>query len=295
MKLLRATILLPLRLLDLIETIYLFILGLIHNSLVTVRVDFKNSQIQSLTTYVEHNGKNGKVRLVFYTPNKVCRIRAETFSSKEPHTLKWLDECGGEGTLFDIGANIGLYAIYYAKTQPGEVIAFEPSVFNLKLLTKNINANHVENKVGLITNPLSASNGMKDFRMQSVEEGGSLSAFGVNFGHDGNPLETLLSYKTLGFSLDYLFESGVLTKYPRLVKIDVDGIEHIILAGAKRTLMNPECCSVLIEVNDNFSEMERQVKTLMNDSGFKLREKTLLADDAASSFAKTFNQVWIKI
>ena len=51
--------------------------------------------------------------------------------------------------LFDIGANIGLYSIYYAKTKTGPVYAFEPSVFNLTLLARNIFINDVAEIVTL--------------------------------------------------------------------------------------------------------------------------------------------------
>ena len=41
--------------------------------------------------------------------------------------LNWIDEYGGEGTFYDIGANVGIYSIYYAKAKTGKVISFEPS------------------------------------------------------------------------------------------------------------------------------------------------------------------------
>ena len=37
--------------------------------------------------------QNGKItKLTLFTPNWICRFRANTFSTKEPETLKWIDK-----------------------------------------------------------------------------------------------------------------------------------------------------------------------------------------------------------
>ena len=46
------------------------------------------------------------------------------------------------GWFFDIGANIGIYSLYYAKCHRGNVYSFEPSVFNLRQLAKNVSSNN---------------------------------------------------------------------------------------------------------------------------------------------------------
>ena len=52
----------------------------------------------------------------FYCPSKLASFRTKTLFSKEPDTIKWLDEFGSEkNILYDIGANAGIYTIYYAK------------------------------------------------------------------------------------------------------------------------------------------------------------------------------------
>ena len=76
--------------------------------------------------------------------------------------------------------------------------------FNLALLAKNINANRVQDKIRIVTNPLTAQNEFADFNLQVTDEGGALSAFGVEYGQDGLPLQKVLSYQTCGFSLDHL-------------------------------------------------------------------------------------------
>lgn len=236
------------------------------------------------------------VTLTFHAPNALCRFRAETFSSKEPDTLEWIDKFGDGGVLFDIGANIGLYSVYFAKSKNRPVFAFEPSVFNLPALAKNINANSVESQVRIIPNPLSSSNGFADFRLGSSDEGGALSAFGVAYGHDGKKLQSTFSYQTCGFSLDTLLTNGFIDQKPSLIKIDVDGIEHLILEGARRTIADPSCRSILIEVDEEFEAQASTVTHLLTATGFVMRSKSrspLSSSDGV--FGHVYNQIWFKL
>jgi hypothetical protein len=95
------------------------------------------------TRSVSHNG----LELKFTVPNRLCRWRADTFSSKEPETLEWIDEIPSGAILWDIGANVGIYSVYAAKARGCKVIAFEPSVFNLELLARNIFINELKNNM----------------------------------------------------------------------------------------------------------------------------------------------------
>ena len=158
------------------------------------------AQNRDLTADVVHAGPHGDVRMTFYTPNEVCRYRAETFSTKEPETLEWLDRFGGEGALYDIGANVGIYSIYFAKTHPGTVYAFEPSVLNLGLLGRNVSVNGVSTQVVIVPNPLTSSNQVADFHLSMLDEGGAMSTFGADFGHDGQPLDMRMEFRTTGMS-----------------------------------------------------------------------------------------------
>ena len=47
---------------------------------------------------------------------------------------------------------------------------------------------------------------------------------------------------------------------PNYIKMDVDGIEHLILKGATDTLKSAE--SLLIEVNDNFVKQAKETKNI---------------------------------
>ncbi|MDO8307685.1 MAG: FkbM family methyltransferase [Actinomycetota bacterium] len=246
------------------------------------------------TSAVVHPGPGGPVEMTFFVPNEVCRYRAETFSTKEPETLEWIDRYGGTGAFFDIGANVGLYSVYYAKTQPGPVYAFEPSVLNLGLLAQNASASGVADRVVLVPTPLTSTNQVADFHLTMLDEGGAMSTFGAEPGHDGGEVRSSMEYRTAGVTLDFLVDSGVVPQRPAMVKIDVDGIEHLILAGAERTLADPTLRTVLIEVNDDFEVQAREVDRLMSQAGFVLAERRQADMVATSAFASTFNQIWVR-
>ena len=52
--------------------------------------------------------------------------------------------------FYDVGANIGLYSIISAILYSKKVIAFEPSFFNLQLLSKNIYKNNLSEKIIIV-------------------------------------------------------------------------------------------------------------------------------------------------
>ena len=272
-------------------------LALFHKSFRRAELDLQNNYLNNLKTKVVHYTKNkNKVELQIYTPNALCAFRAETFSTKEPETLEWIEEFGSNGAvLYDIGANIGLYSIYHSVLNKGKVIAFEPSFFNLKLLAKNININSTQDFITVITTPLTSHNSTNNFKYEDDTEGGALSAFGVDFRYDGKDFNSNLSVKVIGSSLDSLIENKTIEDLPNLVKIDVDGIEHLILSGAVNTLKNKNCRSVLVEVNEDFLEQSIEVKRILEDCGFALRDK-LHGNmfDNSENFSKTYNQIWVR-
>ena len=252
-------------------------------------------KIDSKLNHVEYK-KNTKetVNFSLYTPNSVCSMRYNTFEYKEPETLKWIDEYGQNGVLYDVGANIGIYSIYFAKSTKGKVYSFEPSVFNLRQLAKNISFNELEERIRIIPNPLSAETRFGIFTNGNEDEGGALSAFDVSYGYDGKELNSKINYSLMGFSLDDLIDFGIINDPPSIIKVDVDGIEHLILKGAVKTLSKKTCKSVLIEVNDDFKEQSKSVSKILSSCGFSLLKKEHSEAVEKSSFSKTFNQIWVK-
>ena len=231
------------------------------------------------------------VSLRFTAPNQVNRFRLESFATKEPETLDWIDQLPKGCTLWDVGANVGLYSIYAAKKMECRVIAFEPSVFNLELLARNLFINGLQERVRLVPLALSDKLEQSQLRMTSTEWGGALSSFGQNFGWDGQALDQIFSFPTLGISMD---EGISLLRLPDpdFIKMDVDGIEHIILRGGTKVLAGIQ--GILIEINDGFEEQAKESERLLRHAGLKLKEKLHAPMFENSKFAGIFNQIWVR-
>lgn len=221
----------------------------------------------------------------FFTPNSLTTYRAKTFATKEPETLEWVDSFEPNAIMWDIGANIGLYSIYAAKTKNTSVFAFEPSVFNLEFLAKNIHVNKVVDRVVIIPIALSSQLGFSQFKMHNPVWGGALSTFGENFDQNGNAFNTTFSYQIPGITADDVV-SKLGVDVPNYIKIDVDGIEHLILSGLGTTLRS--VCSVLVEINDDFSEQKVQSEQYLLDAGLVLKHKFSLG------VGNMHNQLWVR-
>lgn len=236
---------------------------------------------------------HGGVRMHFAAPNTLCDWRARTFSSKEPETLEWIDSMPEDAVLWDVGANVGLYSVYAAKKRNCRVYSFEPSVFNLELLARNISLNGLLQKVCIIPLALSDQLGINIMSMTTTEWGGALSTFGKDFGWDGKQIQQVFQFKTVGLSMDDAAHRLLIPR-PDFIKMDVDGLEHFILKGGRGVLGDIK--GILIEVNDDFKEQAEGVKSLLTAAGLVIMEKRHSETVANSnvSFTHSYNQIWVR-
>ena len=258
-------------------------------------------------TYVKlrETFKNVKINnnlIKFYVPSSMVEWRVDTLFKKEPETLKWIDDFKNynlkkkEIIFWDIGANIGLFSIYATCVHENiKVISFEPSVLNLNILARNISENCLNKKIIINQIPLTnKENSFLEMKESFIEEGASLSSFGEKFNHEGKEFKSKINYKVFGTTIDYFIENKILG-VPNFVKIDVDGIEHLIIEKACKILENSELKSILIEINENFKEQKSKVENIMKKFNFILKEK-IKSENMANikSLANTFNYIYFK-
>jgi FkbM family methyltransferase len=239
---------------------------------------------------ITHEGLSLKIVI----PNTLCEWRAKTFSTKEPETLDWIDSFEERSVVWDIGANVGLYSMYAAKKRNCSVWSYEPSVFNLELLARNIFINGLHRQICILPFALSEHMGTSAMRMTTTEWGGALSTFGKNLGWDGKEVHEIFEFKTIGFSMN---DAKELLKIPQpdYIKMDVDGLEHFILKGGKSVLALVK--GVLIEVNDDFNEQAEQCHKFLTQAGLVLQQKRqsdYIASNTAG-FQNSYNQIWARI
>ena len=241
----------------------------------------------------------------FFVPNQITNWRVDTFFSKEPETLEWIDSFEKKENLifWDIGANIGLYSIYNSlKNTKSETIAFEPSSSNLRILTRNISINNLEKNIKVVPIPLTnKENIFQEMNESDFIEGMALNTFGENYDFEGKEFKPAMKYNLLGTTMNYFIENSILD-IPDHIKIDVDGIEQLILEGGDKFLSDKKVKSLSIEINENFKEQYEKVLDLMNEYNFKILHKKCaeysytLSDDNPSkqiSYA-IFNYIFVK-
>lgn len=244
--------------------------------------------------YLKKNISNKKIS--FFTPSELIKWRVKTILDKEPETISWINEFKDRSIFWDIGANVGLYSIYAAsKRKRIKVFSFEPSSSNLRTLSRNISINNLQNKINIV--PFALSKNKNKFLLlkeSSFNEGGALNSFGVNYNFSGKKFFSKNSYNTFGTSLDNLIKLKIL-KVPNYIKIDVDGIEDLILAGAKNLLLNKKIKSILIEINDKFKVQKKEILKIMKKNKFQLISKSRNEDFYSNKdFSGIYNYIFTK-
>ncbi len=242
-------------------------------------------KIMTRTNIVTHNGH----KFILHAPNYICSYRAGTFSSKEPETLLWIDSFEKDSVFWDVGANVGLYSIYAAATKSTRTFAFEPSVFNLELLARNIFSNKLQESITLIPISLNNSSRTSLFQLQQTDWGGALSTFQHKIDYTGASIKSSFEYKTVGMTMDQVSEVfGI--PLPDYLKIDVDGIEHLILQKGYNALR--KCREILIEYSGHWPEQAESIEATLIGHGFR---KTFNHDfHPLTNPSGSMNTIWIK-
>ncbi len=86
-----------------------------------------------------------------------------------------------------------------------------------------------------------------------------------------------------------------MNQIPTMIKIDVDGIEDLILEGARKTIQNPTCKTIFVEINKDFNSQLNNIKKILSKCEFELDKELyskIIQDNPETR--KSFNQIWFK-
>ena len=119
-------------------------------------------------------------------------------------------------------------------------------------------------------------------------EGAALHSFGEKFDNEGKEFKSSMKYNILGTTMNYFIENSILD-IPDYIKIDVDGIEHLILQGGDKFLNNEKVKSLSIEINENFQEQYDKILYLIKKFNFQIAHKK-----NSNSLINTYNYLFIK-
>jgi FkbM family methyltransferase len=168
------------------------------------------------------------------------------------------------GTFVDVGANVGYYTAMAANIvgQAGRVYAFEPSPYAFArlrcMVDRNRFSNVTVNQCGLSDAP------------------GTVNLYLGRDSHNHTP--TMVAHENsnaTSVAVDTLDNFGARLGIDRidLLKIDVEGYEPRVLAGAQRLLQERRIGSILCEFNEHWlsraASNPEHLEDLMRTAGFK--------------------------
>lgn len=219
--------------------------------------------------------------------------RSDTYMTKEPETLEWIETYFNPNDVFyDIGANIGQYSLYATAYLNGDctVYSFEPAFHTYAKLNWNIYHNNFESSITAYGIAVSDKQELNTFHVADMHKGSSGHSFKVLEDHEKNLLISRHEQGMVGISIDQLQKIWGL-KTPNHIKVDVDGIEELIISGATETLHNPQLKTVLIEVTRiKHTDDTDIINTLLN-SGFILAAKGRQVESEKST---TRNYIFVR-
>ena len=94
-------------------------------------------------------------------------------------------------------------------------------------MAKNVFKNNLEKLITIVPIAISNSTQIKSFNMSNINYGGAMSSLENLYNQDGIQLKQVFNYNLVSMEIRKLSELLKLKK-PDHIKIDVDGIEHLI-------------------------------------------------------------------
>lgn len=169
----------------------------------------------------------------------------------EPEILDWIDRIPPGEVIYDVGASNGIFSMYAAACGL-RVISIEPDPLNYFLLSYNNYLNTRSNGIaleGCYNLAVSKSLAVGCMHIKHMELGGHEKILDKQINVFGHEFQPEYSHSVLKVALDDLICMMGLPQ-PKYLKIDVDGSEADVLAGAKLVLSKAE--SIFIELTEEF-------------------------------------------
>jgi FkbM family methyltransferase len=171
--------------------------------------------------------------------------RAMLENRYDEELFTWLRQRTHTGhVMYDIGAHIGYHSLYFASLvgATGRVIAFEPNPVNVARIRENLARNpSLGERVTVLPIALSNERGETTFVSSDDVEGGTSSGGFITAA--ATLWEQSVYIEKTGFvksivaeeTIDHLLSDKRIPP-PQVLKIDVEGAEHLVLKGAHHCL-----------------------------------------------------------
>lgn len=205
------------------------------------------------------------VRCICYPDNSLYSTLIMYLGLPEYGEMKFLlDILKKHDNFIDVGANMGAYSlIASSKIKDGNIFSFEPSPKISLKLYENINLNQKKENIRVITKVVSDKTGFINFDISSNPDYHHIS-------HSAKG-KSILRLKTT--TLDKFISSSKI-KHIKLIKIDVEGAELLVLKGMQRSLAAKLVDFLIVEINPEalrgFGFLPQQVFNYLKKFDFNL-------------------------
>ncbi|OYU20412.1 MAG: hypothetical protein CFE34_00095 [Rhodobacteraceae bacterium PARR1] len=188
-------------------------------------------------------GRNGMISISMQAYNGLHELRDSCFAC---HLLNEDD------LFFDIGANIGVYSMILGHISGARGIAFEPVPKSAEYLTRNLTMNGLLDRVLVVQAAVSAQTGV------------------VSMSTDADVMNKIVA-DGVGITVPSVTVDSASAEYgtPQLMKIDVEGFEPAVIAGAGAVLQDSRLLALILEINDNArKDGTDTILNILTNSGF---------------------------
>lgn len=209
---------------------------------------------------------NGSIR--FLGVGRLSFGRAQKLMTKEPDSLRWIDQMAPGSVFWDIGANIGTLTLYAARREVLRIWSFEPAAANYFNLVANCELNGYSKQVQCLQLGFGDRVELGSLNVSQLRLGESFS-FKHRRKHPDYP----------GWQAVQLWSIDEFIRYynvacPNYIKVDVPGLTNEILAGATHTLSRPELKEIQLEVGES-RQSGRRIIALLEGYGFNITRRNL--------------------
>jgi FkbM family methyltransferase len=201
---------------------------------------FLNIQFDTCIMLI-HMSNTPQLPFRIYTDGELPQWRTESFYTKEPETIAWLNFFSLKTEyLVDVGANIGIYSLYWlSKDIKNFCISCEPFSANSRMLRKNLELNNYQSRCLIVCNPLSQNVQV----VTAINEDKRIGSSGYKIETIPDRSREMINTQTIDALLEKI-------EKPCILKIDTDGFDFEILKGGIQSLSQQKIISVLIESSE---------------------------------------------
>lgn len=205
--------------------------------------------------------------MTFLVRSELELYRVNSMFEKEPETIKWIDKyLKPESVFWDVGANIGIFSKYALSREPFlKVVSIEPDFKNYQSLVNNLSFE--KGNVLPIFAGITNREGVFEFTTQDDRPGSS-----------GGQIVPPSSGRGLRavFSIDW-FAASYKAFSPTMIKIDIDGLEELVIDGSKNLLSSGAVKTLLIEYD--CKKVRDRVEGILLSMGFSLDDDINLSKE----------------